>query len=155
MKKAFKMLLIAGSMSAGFTAYAQDRTVTEYGEKFEIKEVHTMQSLADAIAGKKELKNIELEGMVSEVCQAEGCWIKLDNHDGDDIMVKFKDHAFTVPKDVAGKSAIVKGNAIRKTVSVKELKHLAEDAGATKEEIEAITEPQETVMIEATGISLM
>jgi hypothetical protein len=38
---------------------------------------------------------------------------------------------------------------------VEELKHLAEDAGKSKEEIEAITEPKEELKFLATGVLLL
>jgi hypothetical protein len=152
MKKMVYMLAIVGSLSmAGTTAFAQ----TKYGQEFAISEVMTVNSFKEAIADKKELKNVKVEGWISQVCQAEGCWMKLKNEGGQDILVKFKDHAFLIPKDQAGKSTIVYGTAVRKVVSVKERKHMAEDAGASKAEIDKITEPKEELRIDATGIVIM
>lgn len=47
---------------------------------------------------------------------------------------------------------VVQGTAEKKTTSVEMLKHYAEDAGKTKEEIAAITEPKQEIIIQATGI---
>lgn len=55
------------------------------------------------------------------------------------MKVKFKDYAFFMPKDCAGKKAVVDGYAYTQTTSVEELKHLAGDAGKPQAEIDAIT----------------
>jgi hypothetical protein len=78
----------------------------------------------------------------------------IDKGDGTTMRVKFKDYGFFVPKDCAGKTAIMEGRAFFRTVSVDELKHYAEDAGKSKEEIEKIKEPQKALAFEAEGVIL-
>jgi hypothetical protein len=46
----------------------------------------------------------------------------------------------------------MKGIAAYDTIDVDFLKHLAEDAGQTQEEIDAITEPELALTFEATGV---
>jgi hypothetical protein len=94
-------------------------------------------------------------GTVKQVCKSEGCWLRLDDGSKDGIMVKMKDHSFFVPKDIDGKTVYVSGKAVRKTTSVKELQHYAEDAGKSKEEIAKITEPKVEITMEATGVKVM
>ena len=155
MKKILYSIAVAGCLCVlnNDKATAQERT--PYGKEFTIENVMTINSFKEAIADKKELKNVKLEGRISQVCQAEGCWMKLKNENGEDILVKFKDHSFLIPKDLAGHATVVHGDATRKVVSVKERKHMAEDAGASAEEIAKITEPKEELRIEATGIVIM
>jgi len=102
----------------------------------------------DSIPAKVTLK-------VKEVCQAKGCWMTADLGDGNEIMVKFKDYGFFMPKDIAGELVIVNGMAYVKEVPVEEQRHYAEDKGASKEEIEAITEPKRTYSFEADGVLLV
>ena len=52
----------------------------------------------------------------------------------------------------AGKEVVVNGKAFVAEVSVEEQRHYAEDAGRSKEEIEAITEVQKTLSFEADGV---
>ncbi|WP_397362160.1 DUF4920 domain-containing protein [Olleya sp. R77988] len=92
---------------------------------------------------------------VTEVCQAKGCWMTADLGDGNDVMVKFKDYGFFMPKNIAGQDVIVNGMAYVKEVSVDEQRHYAEDKNASKEEIEAITEPKRTLSFEADGVLLV
>ena len=89
---------------------------------------------------------------VSEVCQAKGCWMKLQLQDGGEAMVRFKDYGFFVPKDIAGKQVVVSGKAFVDMMSVEDQQHYAEDEGKSAEEIAAITEPKKTYSFEASGV---
>ncbi len=95
---------------------------------------------------------VKVKGTIKEVCQHTGCWLKFDFGDGEEIMVRMKDHAFYVPMDAAGKTAWVDGTATREMISVAMLKHYAEDALKSQEEIDAITEPEMTYTLEARGV---
>lgn len=97
---------------------------------------------------------VKLNGKITEVCQKKGCWMKMDLGNNQALRVTFKDYAFFVPKDASGKEVIVEGYAYNDTISVDELKHYAEDAGSSKEEIEKITEPEVEFSFEANGVIL-
>lgn len=111
-------------------------------------------SVNDFVAqmGDKEEWTGKITAPVKEVCQSEGCWYTITLPSGEDMMVKTKDHAFTLPKDCGGKTAIAEGRAYWKTTSVEDLKHYAEDAKKTPEEIAAITEPKKELRFEASGV---
>lgn len=100
---------------------------------------------------------LKIEANVSEVCQMKGCWMYLTsvkNEDSPKTMVRFKDYGFFVPKDISGRTVIIEGMAYRDITPVDELRHYAEDAGKSKEEIEAITEPKEELKFMASGVLL-
>ena len=78
----------------------------------------------------------------------------LNLSDGNEIMVKFKDYGFFVPKDIAGKEVIVQGKAFVNEVPVDELRHYAEDARKSEEEIEQIISPKKTYSFVADGVLL-
>jgi hypothetical protein len=99
--------------------------------------------------------NTKMIAKVKEVCQAKGCWMTLNLEDGNEVLVKFKDYGFFMPKDIAGKEVIINGKAFVEEVSVDEQKHYAEDAGQTKEEIAKITEPKRTYSFEADGVLIV
>lgn len=96
----------------------------------------------------------KIMGVVDEVCQNKGCWMKLKLADDQQVMVKFKDYDFFVPKDIAGQEVVFNGKAFISEVSVGELRHYAEDAGKPAEEIAAITQPEATLSFEADGVLL-
>lgn len=122
-----------------------------YGNKFETKLAFAAEQLQDKMGDKKEMP-VVVSGTIAEVCQVAGCWITLKNDNGESIFVKIKDHEFAVPKDMGGHKATVKGTAVRKTVSVEELKHYAEDGGKSADEVAAITEPKTEIRINATAM---
>ena len=99
--------------------------------------------------------NSKLIAKVDEVCQAKGCWMKLNLENGEQVMVKFKDYGFFMPKNIAGKEVIVNGLAYVNEVPVDELRHYAEDAGKSEEEIASITESKKTFSFEADGVLLV
>ena len=57
-----------------------------------------------------------------------------------------------MPLDSDNKEVIVRGKAFVTETSVKELQHLAKDAGKTDEEIALITQPKLTYAFEADGV---
>ncbi|MNY81520.1 hypothetical protein D3C86_2231200 [compost metagenome] len=68
------------------------------------------------------------------------------------MRVVFKDYAFFVPKDIAGKTVVFEGEAKKTTSSVEHLRHYAQDAGQSKEEIAKITEPKDELTFVAEGV---
>ncbi len=96
----------------------------------------------------------KITAKVLDVCQAKGCWMILDLGNEQTARVKFKDYGFFMPKDITGKEVIVNGKAFVKEMPVDELRHYAEDAGKSKEEIAAITEPEKTYSLLANGVLL-
>ncbi len=93
-------------------------------------------------------------GVVKEVCQAKGCWMKVELDGGEEAMVRFKDYGFFMPKDISGKEVIINGFAFVEEMSVKDQKHYAEDGGKPEDEIAKITEPKKTFGFEADGVLL-
>lgn len=95
---------------------------------------------------------IKFASKVNSVCQAKGCWMRLELNPETESFVKFKDYDFFVPKDIAESDAIVEGKAYVEEISVDDQKHYAEDAGKSAEEIAAITEPKKEFNFMADGV---
>jgi hypothetical protein len=95
---------------------------------------------------------IKLEGVIYEVCQKKGCWMHVEIDDENDLMVKFKDYEFFVPKDATGKTAILEGYAYKEVQTVDELRHYASDANEPDSVIMAITEPEVVFTFMANGV---
>jgi hypothetical protein len=66
-----------------------------------------------------------------------------------------KDHSFTVPLALNGKTIVADGIAEIKVTTVEMQKHYAEDAGKSKEEIDAIKEPKKEIVMQAKGILVL
>jgi len=90
--------------------------------------------------------------VVMEVCQAKGCWMKVELDGGEEAMVRFKDYSFFIPKDISGKEVIINGYAFVEEMSVEDQKHYAKDGRKSENEIAKIIEPKKTFGFEADGV---
>ena len=99
--------------------------------------------------------NTKFEATVFDVCQMKGCWMRLDLGNNKKVMVNFKDYGFFVPKDITGKNVVVSGEALKKTISVDELKHYASDRGESQEKIASIENSEIIFSLIAKGVKLL
>lgn len=113
----FALMAIAGLAHAGGPA--------RYGKPLpQTAAVSIADAVAayDAHAGKLQ----RYSGRIAQVCQAEGCWMVLEDG-GQSARVMFKDHVFTIPKDSRGRAQVV-GVLSRKQLTPEQVEHLREDA---------------------------
>lgn len=122
-----------------------------FGKEITTDNAILASELPAQLEGKDSL-NVKVEGTINACCQTKGCWMDVDLGNGESMIVKFKDYGFFVPKNSSGSTAILEGVAKVETQSVEWLKHKAEDAGKSTEEIEAITEPEVRVSFVADGV---
>ncbi|MCF6296114.1 MAG: DUF4920 domain-containing protein [Flavobacteriaceae bacterium] len=138
-----------------------DETINEeiayasFGEKIVADDALTTELMAVQYKSMKigDTINAKMSAKINEVCSTKGCWMKLDLGDDKEVMVKFKDYGFFMPLNAEGE-VIINGKAFIDEMSVNDLRHYAEDAGKSKEEIEAITEPKLTYSFLADGVLL-
>ena len=97
----------------------------------------------------------QVKAKVTDVCKAEGCWIKVQKADGTSMMVRAKDHKFLMPENIVGKTVLIQGSATVKETSEEMRRHYAEDAGTSKEEIAKIKGPEKDVQFAATGVRVL
>ncbi|MFZ9027367.1 MAG: DUF4920 domain-containing protein [Crocinitomicaceae bacterium] len=149
MKNTFILIAIAAALYAcGETQKNFGPAEVDPSKAISVKEMLTEMDEAS------EAKEFTFEGELTEVCSKAGCWVNIDKGDGETFMVRFKDH-FTIPTDTkVGASAYFHGTAYWDTIPVDMLQHFAEDAGKSKEEINAINEPKFELGFEADGILL-
>jgi hypothetical protein len=90
-------------------------------------------SFADALKEPQKYadKAVVIEGVVTRVCQAEGCWMEIGPKSKGDggIRVTF-DHKFAVPKDASTMNFRAEGTLKVKTLSKETVEHLVKDDGA-------------------------
>jgi hypothetical protein len=115
----------------------------------------TVKEMLEAFDDKKGEQAFTFIAPIDEVCSKAGCWINVDKGNGETFMVRFKDHFTIPPKTKIGTQAYLHGIAYMDTISVDLLRHFAEDAGKSKEEIEKITKPEFELSFEADGITLI
>lgn len=129
-----------------------------FGTEF-IQDAQSLQSYSEQIATLRNTNVDQVSGqyqvMINEVCSKKGCWLNVAFATGEQAFVKMEDYAFFLPMNAEGKEVIINGDLYIETVSVEELRHYAEDAGQSAEEIALITEPQEKLRITAKGILIL
>lgn len=156
MKKLFILSALALSVCS-LKATAQTAAAkTSYGTAVSYEKAMSPGRLEHLLKDKQKIENMQLSGYISEVCQKEGCWLKMrtDKNIHDDILVKIKDHAFALPQSAAGKRAVVSGTVVKKMQTVAEQQHYLEDAGASAEEIAKITAPKQVFEMVVTGVEV-
>lgn len=120
-----------------------------------IKKAVSPDELNKELKEKGKISKTSVKGKVTGVCPKKGCWVSLATDNGETFFVKMKDYAFFVPTALEGKTVVLEGSAESKTTSVKELKHYAEDAKKSQEEIDAITEPKTETRFLASAIKVV
>ncbi|MFK7783132.1 DUF4920 domain-containing protein [Psychroserpens sp.] len=137
-------------------AEVQEISYSSFGNKIDDTEAISAKKMATRFESMSigDSINTKMVAKVDEVCQAKGCWMKVNLENGEQVMVKFKDYGFFMPKDIAGKEVVLNGKAFVNEVPVDEQRHYAEDAGKSAEEIAKITEPKKTFSFVADGVLL-
>lgn len=136
-------LILLGSLNLNAQEY--------FGDKISPEGAITSQAFLKSMQDRDSM-DVKVEAKIQAVCQKKGCWMDLDLGNGETMKVRFKDYEFFVPKDADGKTAVIEGRAKRETIDVATLKHYAEDAGQSPEEVAAITKPEKSYSFEAVGV---
>ncbi len=157
MKKLLLTLVVA---AFGVVAYAQPpagdaKPGDWYGEKVSTEGAVAINDAVAKLSEGNDKVDGKIKAKITDVCPKKGCWLKLELANGETAMVKMKDYGFFLPVAAIGKTVVIDGEMKMKTTSVAELKHYAEDAKKSKEEIAKITEPKKEVRVEAKGIVIV
>ena len=99
-----------------------------YGKKINDKKAVGLAEF-DILANNTDTLSVKLKAGVSEVCQDDGCWFRINLHNGRRMVVHIKDEAFVIPIDVAGKHVMVEGYTYLESVSENVMKKYASQAG--------------------------
>lgn len=112
MKKLILFCLALGLASFPSFAQAQTTAPIVYGKSFNQGPGLTPMRLSVAVKRDQNLNNVCMLGWVTEVDAQNGEWLKVattkDSHDA--VLVKIKDHAFSVNQDFVGKQVLVNGD---------------------------------------------
>ena len=121
----------------------------EYGQPIDIMNTLAVEKLQEFQDGQK----IMITTTIEKTCVVKGCWMEVKDGQGGTMRVTFKDYGFFVPTEgMEGKETVIEGILEKRTYSVDELRHFAEDAGKSEAEIATITEPKEEFAFVADGV---
>lgn len=138
-------------------AVAEQAAPSLFGEEFNADGAADINSIDPSSIAEADSLDAVVYGTVKDVCQVKGCWMTVvsDADTSQVINVRFKDYGFFVPKDLSGVKIAMNGKAFSEMTPIDELKHYAEDAGKTPEEIELITDPEYQLKFYASGVKIM
>lgn len=164
MNKRIARSLVLGWIATSFLIGCTDPKTTDSTEESSEQVIagrygDTLWNTADAydpasfnfLLGDRDSLDAILSGKISSVCQAKGCWMKMDV-EGMDLLVRFRNYGYFVPMNSSGHQATVKGTFYVDSVSVDQLKEYARDAEKSQEEIDAITEHEIRYSFMADGV---
>ncbi len=166
MKNVFKIclmfLLLFVACKEGTTTKKEATTTKKvlnydaFGAEFSDSDVLDAATMLEKFSALKsgDTVAVKFTSKITDVCSKKGCWMKMELGEASETMVRFKNYGFFVPLDATGKEVIVNGKAFVTETSVADLKHYAEDAGKTKEEIAAITASKVEFAFVADGVLL-
>jgi hypothetical protein len=135
------LILIAVVFGPGLTAGAaqgaEPASSLSRGEAITTAQKQAALPVASLVAASKttsESKEVVLKGRIDKVCQSKGCWFTIRDakepegkKDGWSVRVTSKGYLFFVPKDLAGRTAFVRGVLTRKKLSADEAQHFIDD----------------------------
>ena len=152
-------LLLAFILSfLSLSLFAQEPTPAaagvSYGAGSAKKGAVSIEKMQSLVKEKGSFEGI-IKGVVKEVCQEKGCWMRLQVENGETMMVRFRDYGFFMPFDIVGHTVVLDGEAKEKEVTVKQQQHYAEDAGKSREEIDKITTPKKEIQFIAKGVRVV
>jgi hypothetical protein len=129
-------LIVTVSLAASLPAPAEE--VQKFGKPLAgLPSVTLASVLEKPEAGRL----VRLEGDIRKVCQNKGCWMELAQGDRA-VHVTFEGYSFFVPKDSAGRKAVLEGRVMVKALSADDVAHLkkegASDTVAAGVSIEAL-----------------
>ena len=130
---------------------SQETMFSFYGDKISIENISDFEKVKQ-LAKIQTTVETKIEGEIISSCPKKGCWMNVKTGQ-DTILVRFKDYSFFVPKEgLEKKKVVMRGVAKMDTISVEMLRHYAEDAKLSIEEINKINEPDYSISFLADGV---
>ena len=146
-----KLIIYITILSFFSCAENQSKELKFYGDKISINNIIDFKKVKK-LSETQPVIDTKIEGTILSTCPKKGCWMQVKVQE-DTILVRFKDYGFFVPKSGAeNKRVIMQGQAKQDTISVDLLRHYAEDAGKSVEEIEKIIQPEYKISFLADGV---
>lgn len=139
-------LALPAALAAGGRTYGQPLAL-----KAEAK-VADILANPDAYAGQK----VRVRGIVTEVCEERGCWIKI-GADRKEILFKVEDGVISFPMSAKGSTVVAEGTVSKRVLSVEQQKALCDkEAKALSKPADygKITGPKVIVRIEGLGAEI-
>lgn len=136
------VLPILYSVLLGMNACSPPKIEGYYGAEFPLGSTLSVTQMLEHMQELDTL-TVQVEGVVSKVCQSRGCWLIMQSDNQTPIYFNVQDEAFVLPPGILGKTVVAQGVAM--SVEAQKERELAE--GADPDELGWI----QNVAMEATG----
>ncbi|HAK70124.1 MAG TPA: hypothetical protein DHU80_03550 [Cryomorphaceae bacterium] len=93
-------------------------------------------------------------GPITKVCTTKGCWMSTEIDSNTNLFVDY-DYEFLLPTNSKDQEMVMTGYAYWDSTTVAELKHYAQDIGASEEEIASIIDATGEVKFKAKGVKVV
>ena len=80
---------------------------TKLGETFTEQAPRSVDEVVRALQAGETLSGVQLAGKVDKNCMEKGCWLSMMSSDGTELLMTFKDEAFTIPINTVGRQVIL------------------------------------------------
>lgn len=115
----------------------------ELSDAVGVTDLNSLLSAPETYAGKL----VKTEGQISAVCQARGCWMELRSEGNTPLRVPMAGHSFLVPRDSAGKRAVVEGKISLRPLTDSMREHLRREGASVAATSMAVSLEAEAVAI--------
>lgn len=157
MKKiSFLLSLLAIAFSACAKSEIESKIVS-YGSDFseaDVIDVKEFYAKLDSLEGKK----VRVKGMVTDVCEKRGCWLKIggETH-ATEVKFKVQDGIIVFPMSAKGKKVVAEGTVVKQKLSLEQsIAYLEHEAEENKKPFdrESVKEPVTVVMLKGHGAKI-
>jgi hypothetical protein len=110
MRKSLLYLIVVAVI--GLSACTESQPVNVfYGEKFEVQHPMSVDELLKRLENGSIQKEVQVEGVITKSCTHSGCWLMLESSQGVEVLVTYKEEAFTTAKNIKDRKVVLKGTA--------------------------------------------
>ena len=154
----FSIVLLISCQSSNLDEQVAEESMAQeflnFGDStFPIDGAISAASMINSFKSKGDTMYRTVAGEITKVCTVKGCWMATAIDSNNNLFVDY-DYEFLLPTNSQGQNMVMTGYAYWDSTSVAELRHYAQDRGATQEEIAAINEPIGEVKFKATGVKI-
>jgi len=127
---------------------------TVFGDSIMDNNVRELSDMLDLVKG-GDREKLTVKGVVDNLAKDDGKWLTIKLPNKDLMKVSFEDNNFTIPKDIKGKTVVLKGLAKADVLNIDQQKEIARQIGLSKKEIDSIKAPKRMISFETKGMVIL
>lgn len=109
MKKLFAFILVVVTLSCNTNPRDNIQQTGSFGNAVSSTSTQSVAEVVMQVAQHNLAGVVTVKGTIADYCKGEGCWLTLENKNGQPLFVEVENNAFVLPNNIAGKLADVQG----------------------------------------------